>query len=86
MELRTGKVIRGAIVLDDDEDLEEGASVTVWIGNSNTPIQPTDEELELVREGQAAAARGELIDARAFLRELQRNRERWHSTTMSPRC
>ena len=73
MELRTGKVIRGVIVLDeDDEDLEEGASVAVWIGNPNTPIEPTEKELELVREGQAAAARGELIDARAFLRELQR--------------
>jgi hypothetical protein len=68
MEFRTGKVIRGAIVLDDADNLEEGASVAVLIGNPNAPFQPTEEELELVRAGQAAAARGELIDARAFLR------------------
>jgi hypothetical protein len=72
MELRTGKVIHGAIVLDDDDELEEGASVAAWIGNPNAPVRVTDEELELVREGQAAAARGELIDARSFLRELRR--------------
>ena len=72
MELRTGKVVQGTIVLDDDDELEEGASVAVWIGEPNTPVRVTDEELELIREGQAAAARGELIDARSFLRELRR--------------
>jgi hypothetical protein len=72
MELRTGKVIQGAIVLDDEDELEEGASVAVWIGNPSMPVRATDEELELVREGQAAARRGELLDARSFLRELRR--------------
>lgn len=72
MEPRTGKVVHGAIVLDDDLDLEEGTPVTVWIGNPSVPIRPTEDELELVREGQAAAARGELIDARSFLQELRR--------------
>lgn len=72
MELRTGRVIKGAIILDEDDDLEEGAAVAVWIGDPNKPVRTTDEELEMVRKGQAQAARGELIDARAFLRELRR--------------
>ena len=72
MELRTGRVIKGAIVLDEDDDLEEGAAVAVWIGDPRQPVRATDEELELVRKGVAEAERGELVNARAFLRELQR--------------
>lgn len=72
MEVRTGTVINGAIVLEDKGELEEGASVTVWIGESHDPVRATDEELQLIRAGKAAASRGELIDARAFLRELRR--------------
>jgi hypothetical protein len=72
MELRTGRVIKGAIVLDEDDELEEGAAVAVWIGDSQQPVRVSDEELELVRKGVAEAERGELVDARAFLRELQR--------------
>jgi hypothetical protein len=71
MELRTGRVIKGAIVLDEDEVLEEGTAVAVWITDPR-PVRATDEELELVRKGIAEADRGELVDARAFLRELQR--------------
>ena len=72
MELRTGRIIKGAIVLDDDDDLEEGASLAIWIGDSQQPVRATDEELEMVRKSQAQAQCGELIDARAFLRELRR--------------
>ena len=72
MELRTGRVIKGAIVLDEDDDLEEGAAVAVWIGDAQQPVRATEEELELVRKGVAEAERGELVNARAFLRELQR--------------
>jgi hypothetical protein len=72
MGLHTGRVIKGAIVLDEDDDLEEGAAVAVWIGDSQRPVRATDEELELVDKGIAEAERGELVDARAFLRELQR--------------
>lgn len=71
MELRTGRVIKGAIVLDEDDELEEGAAVAVWIEDPR-PVRATDAELELVREGIAEAERGELVDARAFLSELQR--------------
>ncbi|MFV8751245.1 hypothetical protein ACNOYE_11940 [Nannocystaceae bacterium ST9] len=72
MGLHTGKIVSGAIRLDDDRELEEGMSVVVWVGDPNMPVRVTDEELELIRAGQAAAKRGELIDARAFLRELRR--------------
>ena len=72
MELRTGRVIEGAIVLDEDDALEEGAAVAVWIGDPQQRVRATDAELEIVRKGIAEAERGELVDARTFLRELQR--------------
>jgi hypothetical protein len=72
MELHTGRIIQGAIILDQDDALEEGAAVVVCIGHVDRPVRVSDEELDLVREGKAQAARGELIDAHAFLRELQR--------------
>jgi hypothetical protein len=72
MALRTGKIVSGAIRLDDDRELEEGMPVAIWIGDPNAPVVVTDDELELIRAGQAAAKRGELLDARAFLRELRR--------------
>jgi hypothetical protein len=64
MALRTGKIVSGAICLDDDRELEEGMPVAIWIGDPNAPVRVTDEELELIRAGQAAAKRGELLDAR----------------------
>ena len=51
---------------------EEGAAVAVWIGDPQRPVRATEEELELVRKGVAEADRGELVNARMFLRELQR--------------
>ncbi|NJK31324.1 MAG: hypothetical protein HC927_02290 [Deltaproteobacteria bacterium] len=72
MELRTGRVTKGSIVLEDDGELEEGATVAVWIGRTDRPIHVSDEELDLVRQGKADAARGVLLDMRAFLRELRR--------------
>ncbi len=72
MELRAGKIVNDQVVLDDELDLEEGSRVRVWVGDPEQPVTVADEELELIREGQAAAERGDLIDARAFLRELRR--------------
>jgi hypothetical protein len=40
MELRTGRVVQGAIVLDEDDELEEGAAVAVWIGDRSSPFAP----------------------------------------------
>ncbi len=72
MEPRIGKVVNGAIVLEDGDDLEEGAAVTVWVGESDRPVRATPEELELIAQGRAAVARGEVLDARNFLAELPR--------------
>lgn len=71
MEPRSGHVRNGQIVLDDDSDLEEGASVTVWVGDPTEPVTVSNEELRLIRAGQAEAAAGKLVDARAFLRALR---------------
>lgn len=71
MGLHTGKIIHGAIVLDDAEPLEEGDTVTVWVERSDKPVRVTDEELRLVRQGQAEAARGEGVDARDALRHMR---------------
>jgi hypothetical protein len=72
MEPRLGRVINGTIVLAEPDGLPEGSAVTVWIGDPHEPVEVTDEELRLIREGQKARSRGELLDARAFLEELRR--------------
>ena len=69
--LHTGKIVQGAIVLDDADSLEEGASVTVWVERSQEPVALTEPELELVRKGQAEAARGQGVDARRALEALR---------------
>ena len=72
--LHTGKIIQGAIVLDDGEDLEEGASVTVWVEHSHDPVRLSEAELQLVRQGQAEAAGGEGVDARRAFEQLRADR------------
>lgn len=71
MELRTGKVVNGRIVLDDEGALEEGARVQVVVGDPADIVRISDEELAVVRHGQAVAGRGELIDAHEFLAALR---------------
>lgn len=71
MEPRVGRVVNGAIVLEDGGDLTEGAEVTVWIGDSTKPVVVSDEELELIDRGLEEAERGELVDARSFLQQLR---------------
>lgn len=72
--LHTGKIIQGAIVLDDAEELEEGASVTVWVEHSNEPVRLSEAELRLVHRGRSEAARGEGVDARRALERLRAGR------------
>jgi len=71
MEPRVGRIVNGAIVLEDGDDLTEGAAVTVWIGDSTKPVVVSGEELELIDRGLEEAERGELLDARSFLRQLR---------------
>jgi hypothetical protein len=72
MGLHAGRFSQGAIVLENATDLEQGASVTIGVERSQEVVSVTDEELELVRRGQAEAARGECIDIRQALRQLRR--------------
>lgn len=71
MSLHAGRFIQGAIVLEDTAELEEGASVTVWVERSQELVSVTDEELAMVRRGQAEAARGECVDMRQALQRLR---------------
>ena len=71
MEPRLGKVVNGAIVLENCDDLVEGSDVTIWIGDSHEPVSVEGEEIELIDEGQEAASRAELLDAREFLEQLR---------------
>jgi predicted transcriptional regulator len=52
------RVNNGSTDLDDDDAQQRS-------------VRATDEELELIDRGLAEANRGELVDARAFLRALQ---------------
>jgi hypothetical protein len=72
VEPRTGRVVDGAIVLDDAEGLVEGAAITVWIAEAESSFIETDEELAEIDLGLAALEGAELVDARSFLAELRR--------------
>ena len=69
--LHAGRFTQGAIVLEDAAELEEGASVTVWVERSQELVPVTDEELAMVRRGQAEAARGECVDMRQAMQRLR---------------
>lgn len=71
MEPRAGKIVNGAIVLDDGEDLVEGTTVTVWIGEPAQPVTASPAELELIDQGIEEADRGEFIAARTHLAQLR---------------
>lgn len=72
MEPRTGRVVNGAIVLDDAAGLVEGAAITVWIADADETFVETDEELAEIDRGLASLEDGQLVDARSFLAELRR--------------
>ncbi len=72
MEIRNGTIVNGAIVLEDENNLEEDAPVTVCIGDRQQPMRITEKELWLIEDGKAAATRGELVDTRRFPQKLRR--------------
>lgn len=72
MEPRTGRIVDGAIVLDDSEGLVEGATITVWIAGPDASFVETDEELAEIDRGLASLEDAQLLDARSFLAELRR--------------
>jgi len=70
MRIATGKVIRGKLELDGDS-LEEGATVTVLVPESDETFTLTPDEEVALEESLKQAARGEFVDAGALLRELR---------------
>lgn len=62
----------GRTVLDGEAETEERAHIPESVGDSTRAVVVADEELRLIREGQADASAGKLVDARAFLWALHR--------------
>ncbi|MAQ19724.1 MAG: hypothetical protein CMN30_33595 [Sandaracinus sp.] len=72
MTIEVGRIVDGKLVLDSGDSLAEGTRVRVWIGDTTPSVMVSDEELALIDEGRDDSSRGKLIDARAFVRELNR--------------
>lgn len=68
---RRGRIENGVVVLTDPGEVPEGAEVTVLIQTDESPVDATEDELEVIDAGLAEARDGGRIDARAFLRELR---------------
>ena len=73
MQITTGKVVNGRIIVDDDEPLPEGADVVITITEQDDP-ELTAAQLAELDASIAEAERGELIPAEEVLRRL---REEW---------
>jgi len=70
MRIATGKVIGGKLELDGDS-LEEGATVTVLVPESDETFELTADEMASLEDSLQQAARGQFVDAEALLRELR---------------
>ena len=69
MRISKGKVVDGQIVVEDDQ-LEEGAIVTVLVTDEREFQLSPEDENELL-EAMAEADRGELVDVEDVLKEIQ---------------
>ena len=69
MRITKGKVVDGQIVVEDDQ-LEEGAIVTVLVTDEREFQLSPEDENELL-EAMAEADRGELVDVEDVLNEIQ---------------
>jgi len=70
MRIATGKVIGGKLELEGDS-LEEGATVTVLVPESDETFELTTDELASLEDSLQQAARGQFVDAASLLRELR---------------
>jgi hypothetical protein len=74
MYVMSGKVVDGKIVVEGAE-LAEGTRVKVMMcEDDDEPVVLSDAQREALLRSVQQADRGELIDARAFLEQLRRNR------------
>jgi hypothetical protein len=70
MRIATGKVVQGNLELEGDS-LEEGATVTVLVPESDETFELTPDEEAALEESLEQAAQGQFVDAEALLRELR---------------
>jgi hypothetical protein len=70
MRIATGKVVHGKLELEGDA-LEEGATVTVLVPETDETFEFTPEEELALEESLKQAAQGHFVDAEALLRELR---------------
>ena len=66
-----GRVVGGVIVVDEPDVLEEGAEVTVLIGEKDPTLELTAEQEAELAEAVAECERGEGVDAFEFLKQLR---------------
>lgn len=71
MNIQTGKVVGGVIVVDDPSTLEEGATVTIVTGSSDQSVEVDEETERELLERIASVERGETIDAKEAMRTLR---------------
>ena len=70
MQITTGKVVNGRIIVDDDEPLPEGAEV--WIEVIDQQMELTPEEDAELAERDAEIDRGEFLTLEEFLNGVRR--------------
>jgi len=72
MEVFTGRVKGGVIVLDEGVELPEGSRVTVIADQLEVPLELTPEQEAELAESIVEADRGDVISAAELLRRLAR--------------
>ena len=72
MDVHTGRIVDGVIVIDGATELPEGAAVQVLVGDPQLSVHVSEGESDEIRAGLLQAESGELLDARRFLHELRK--------------
>lgn len=70
MKLLTAKVVDGRVEVPPDL-LEEGASVTILIGEPESQLDLSDEDWTLLRRSMEQIERGEWVDGWTLLDDLR---------------
>jgi hypothetical protein len=72
VQVFTGRVRGGTIVLDEGIELTEGARVTVIAGETDAPFELSAADEAELAESMAEADRGDVITGDELLRRLSR--------------
>jgi hypothetical protein len=69
--IQAGKVVGGVIVVDNPEDFEEGATVTVIAEGANEVFDLSAEDEQELLDRAAECERGEGVDGEALMNDLR---------------